>query len=57
MIKPNDKVPPMVDYVIKMMLLEGIKCYKNGEYFALIWIQDRLTRLGKRLGELGNRGK
>ncbi len=53
----NKGALPMVDYVVKMMLLEGIKCYKNGEYFGLCWIQQRLTNLGHRLEELENRGK
>ena len=53
----NKGVPPMTDYVVKMMLLEGIKCYKNGEYFGLCWIQQRLTNLGHRLKELESRGK
>lgn len=57
MTKPNDKAPPMVDYVVKMLLLEGIKCYKNGEHFGLLWIQGQLAYLGKRLQELGDRGK
>lgn len=57
MIKHDGKAPPMVDYVVKMMLLEGIKCYTLGEHSALLWIQGRLTYLGKRLEELGKRGK
>jgi len=47
----------MVDYVVKMMLLEGIRCYKSNEIDALTWIQTRLQDLGDRLEELRDRGK
>jgi hypothetical protein len=53
----NPHVPPLTDYVVKMMLLEGIKCYKNKEFNALAWIKIRLDQLGERLEELEDRGK
>jgi hypothetical protein len=53
----NKKVPPLLDYVVKMMLLEGIRCYVAGEIDALVWIQRRLQHLSARLRELQHRDK
>jgi hypothetical protein len=47
----------MANYVVKMMLLEGIHCYNTGNYHGLVWIQGQLKYLGERLEELKDRGK
>lgn len=53
----NKNIPPMLDYVVKMMLLEGIRCYNAGEIDRLSWIQRRLHGLHGRLQELQRRDK
>ncbi len=49
------KAPPMVDYTIKMMLLEAVKCYKDGDYFGLKWVEKEMFAFNTRLKELERR--
>jgi len=49
------KAPPMVDYTIKMMLLEAVKCYHDGDYHALKWVEKQLFIFNSRLKELEKR--
>jgi hypothetical protein len=47
--KPN---PPMVDYVVKLMLLEAVNCYQVGNTFGLQWLERQMFRMKVRLEEL-----
>lgn len=49
------KAPPMVDYTIKMMLLEAVKCYKDGDHFGLKWVEKEMFAFNTRLKELERR--
>jgi len=49
------KTPPMVDYTIKMMLLEAVKCYKDGDYTGLKWVEEQMFIFSARLKELERR--
>ena len=41
----SNKVPPMLDYVVKLLLLEAIKCSQSGDDHGLAWVQDVLYEL------------
>ena len=50
------KAPPMEDYTLKLMLLEAVKCYKDGDISGLRWIEKQLFIFNTRLRELEKRG-
>ena len=50
------KLPPMQDYVHKMMLLEAIRCYTTRDYFGLKWLEVKMFAFVKRIRELDQRG-
>ena len=54
--EPYDR-PPMADYVFKMMLLEAIKCYKDGRKDAIYWLENTMFKMVTRWEELEKRGK
>ena len=51
------KSPPMVNYTVKLMLLEAVKCYKDGDYFGLKWIELQMFDFSARLKELEKRDR
>jgi hypothetical protein len=53
---PYDR-PPMADYVFKMMLLEAIKLYKEGNGDAIHWLEGMMFKMVSRWEELEKRGK
>ena len=56
MAPPKHAVPPMADYTIKMMLLEALSCYHNGNSFGLRWLEQQMFIFHARLRELEKRG-
>ncbi len=52
---PN-KLPPMQDYVHKMMLLEAVKCYTTQDQWGLLWLEQQMLTFVKRMRELNRRG-
>ena len=53
---PKSKLPPMQDYMHKMMLLEAVKCYTTQDYFGLKWLETQMFIFVERLKELEKRG-
>jgi hypothetical protein len=51
------KSPPMVNYTVKMMLLEAVRCYKDGDYIGLKWVELQMFAFSARLKELENRDR
>ncbi len=49
-------VPPMQNYMVKMMLLEAIRCYNEQDFLALKWVEKRMFEYHARIRELENRG-
>ena len=49
------KAPPMEDYMVKMMLLEAVKCHKEGDEYELEWIRKQMFKFNIRLRELAKR--
>ena len=49
--------PPMADYAFKLMLLEAIKLYKEGNQEAIHWIESIMFKMVTRWEELDKRGK
>lgn len=49
--------PPLMDYVFKLMLLEAIKLYKEGDREAIRWLENVMFKMVTRLDELNKRGK
>jgi hypothetical protein len=47
--------PPMVNYTVKMMLLEAVRCYKDGDYHGLKWVELQMFVFSTRLKELEKR--
>ncbi len=53
---PVNIVPPMADYVIKLMLLEAVICFRQGNPFGLRWLEQQMFIFHARLQELERRG-
>lgn len=53
--EPSD-IPPMQNYMVKMMLLEAIRCYKDRDLPALKWVEKRMFEYHIRIKELERRG-
>ncbi len=51
----SPKQPPMVDYTMKLMLLEAIKCRNDEDINGLVWIQRQLFTMANRYRELEQR--
>ena len=51
----RNNLPPMQDYVHKMMLLEAVRCYSAEDYFGLEWLERQLFIFVQRLEELNKR--
>lgn len=51
----QSKLPPMLDYTHKMMLLEAIRCYTAGDYFGLRWVEKEMFAFVARIKELEGR--
>lgn len=49
--------PPLADYVVKLMLLEAIKCYKDEDGVALHWLEAQLFKITNRWAELDRNQK
>ena len=49
-------VPPMIDYTVKMMLLEAVKCYTSGDELGLRWLESQMFEFNKKVKELNRRG-
>lgn len=47
----------MLDYVTKMALLEAVRAYTEGEFEAVIWLEQNLSNLYTRWRELDAKGK
>ncbi len=54
--EPYDR-PPLADYAFKLMLLEAIKCYKDGNQEAVHWIETIMFKMITRWKELDRGGK
>lgn len=52
----QSKLPPIQDYVHKMMLLEAIRCYTTNDYFGLRWLEVQMFAFAERIRELDRRG-
>ncbi len=52
----QNKLPPMQDYVHKMMLLEAVRCYTTQDYSGLKWLERHMLTFVLRIKELNNRG-
>jgi hypothetical protein len=50
-------LPPVQDYVNKLMLLEAIRCYTEQDYHGLKWIETQMFTFVNRLRELNNLGR
>lgn len=51
--QPNP--PPMVDYTVKLMLLEAVRCYQTGNPIALQWLERKMFEFSSRIQELNKR--
>jgi hypothetical protein len=49
--EPYDR-PPLADYAFKLMLLEAIKCYQEGNKEAIYWIETIMFKMITRWKEL-----
>lgn len=47
----SDKAPPMLDYVVKLLLLEALRCSQSGDTHGLAWVQDVLYELNLKLDD------
>ena len=54
--EPYDRLP-LADYAFKLMLLEAIKCYKDGNQEAVHWIETVMFQMITRWKELDKSGK
>lgn len=48
-------LPPVQDYVHKLMLLEAIRCYTSHDYHGLKWIEQQMFTFVNRMTELNKR--
>jgi len=48
---------PLAEYVFKLMLLETIRCHRQGNPEALKWIEDQMFKMTSRWKELNRRDK
>ena len=46
-----DTLPPVQDYVHKLMLLEAIWCYTAEDYFGLKWLEQQMFTFVTRVRE------
>lgn len=53
---PYDRLP-MADYTLKLMLLEAIKCYQEGNRSAIHWIETQMFSMITRWEKLNKGGK
>lgn len=51
----SSKAPPMVDYTVKLMMLEAVKCYSEANYFGLKWLEQQIFIFDARLRKLNKR--
>ncbi len=54
--EPYDRLP-LADYVFKLMLLEAVKCYQQGNKEAIYWIESMMFRMIVRWKELDKRDR
>jgi len=54
--EPSDRLP-LADYTFKLMLLEAIKCYKDGNKPAIHWLETKMFEMIARWKELDDRDK
>ncbi len=54
--EPYDRLP-LADYAFKLMLLEAIKCYQEGNKPAIHWIETTMFKMITRWKELDGRDK
>lgn len=50
---PN--ITPMQNYMVKMMLLEAIRCYNNQDFFGFKWVEKQMFKYHTRIKELERR--
>jgi len=46
---------PLLEYVVKLMLLEAADCYHKGNAFGLVWLEKKMFQMQARLDELRRR--
>jgi len=47
----------MADYVIKLMLLEAVKAYGEGDHESVAWIENKMVEMVYRWERLKDNGK